>query len=405
MSIAKIVAERLGRAPSTIKSYVYDPSGEKARAVKARYVGVCRGCGAYTQPRNGKGDAYAYCKRCHAGAVERRWTRERVLDALLQWRARYGRLPLSYDWSRTRARRRGRAALERLGGEEWPAASVVGRLFGTWAAARTAACVENVDSPQTCGRSWSSRSLPRARPPLPRADRLRRRLDRRQRPVGNTGRHEPQHPDPIIDAELERAIEDPDPLRGIAQLAARGRRVRARSRRRHSHQGARLGPNGSQAPRRIARRRERAAGRRVGVHAPDALARTRGVQPRRVRSRRYVRNNHGSRDPPRRVKPRRPRPRTSISTSSTSSTAQPCGAHTRSVLPPKAVRGREDRGRASPVSRLSAMRSAGRLLPRVLDRRPGDKKENRGRAARFLSYGRSRSLRSGNWLRRPEGLV
>ena len=26
-----------------------------------RYVGVCRGCGAYTQPRNGKGDAYAYC--------------------------------------------------------------------------------------------------------------------------------------------------------------------------------------------------------------------------------------------------------------------------------------------------------------------------------------------------------
>ena len=42
-----------------------DPTGEKARAVKARYVGVCRGCGAYTQPRNGKGDAYAYCKACH----------------------------------------------------------------------------------------------------------------------------------------------------------------------------------------------------------------------------------------------------------------------------------------------------------------------------------------------------
>ena len=29
----------------------WDPTGEKARAVKARYVGVCRGCGAYTQPR------------------------------------------------------------------------------------------------------------------------------------------------------------------------------------------------------------------------------------------------------------------------------------------------------------------------------------------------------------------
>ena len=60
LSIAEI-ASRLGRARATIKAYFYDPTGEKARAVKARYVGVCRGCGAYTQPRNGKGDAYAYC--------------------------------------------------------------------------------------------------------------------------------------------------------------------------------------------------------------------------------------------------------------------------------------------------------------------------------------------------------
>jgi len=50
--------------------------------VKARYVGVCRGCGAYTQPRNGKGDAYAYCHACHPGAIERRWSRERVLEAM-----------------------------------------------------------------------------------------------------------------------------------------------------------------------------------------------------------------------------------------------------------------------------------------------------------------------------------
>jgi hypothetical protein len=31
--------------------------GEKAREVKARYRGVCRGCGAPTSARNGKGDA------------------------------------------------------------------------------------------------------------------------------------------------------------------------------------------------------------------------------------------------------------------------------------------------------------------------------------------------------------
>ncbi len=43
----------------------------------------------------------------------------------------------------------------------------------------------------------------------------------RQRPVGDTGRHEPQHPDAITDAELNRALEEPDPLRGIVQLTAR----------------------------------------------------------------------------------------------------------------------------------------------------------------------------------------
>src|ERR1700759_3669523 len=101
------IAGRLGRSPATVKAYFYDPTGEKARAVKARYVGVCRGCGAYTQPRNGKGDAYAYCKTCHPGAIERRWTQELVIAAMLEWRGLYGRLPSSYDWSRTQAWRRG----------------------------------------------------------------------------------------------------------------------------------------------------------------------------------------------------------------------------------------------------------------------------------------------------------
>jgi hypothetical protein len=43
----------------------------------------------------------------------------------------------------------------------------------------------------------------------------------RQQPVGDTGRHEPRRTDTIIDAELERALADPNPLRGIAQLTAR----------------------------------------------------------------------------------------------------------------------------------------------------------------------------------------
>ena len=132
------IADRLGRSPATVKAYFYDPTGEKARAVKARYVGVCRGCGADTQPRNGKGDAYAYCKRCHPGATEQRWTGERVVDAMLDWRRRYNRLPSSYDWSRTHARQRGGDAIVRLANGEWPPASVVTARFGSWHAARAA---------------------------------------------------------------------------------------------------------------------------------------------------------------------------------------------------------------------------------------------------------------------------
>jgi hypothetical protein len=149
----------------------YDPTGEKARAVKLRYVAVCRSCGAYTQPRNGKGDAYAYCKACHPGAIERRWSRARVTEATRSWEAQYDRLPSSYDWSRTYAGRRGGEALKRLADGEWPASSVVTRLFGTWAVARIGASRPNVES-------RSSRRSARHSPEGSAPDRGRRAGDR-----------------------------------------------------------------------------------------------------------------------------------------------------------------------------------------------------------------------------------
>ena len=37
------IARRLGRAEPTVKAYLYHPTGEKARAVNAPYVGACVG--------------------------------------------------------------------------------------------------------------------------------------------------------------------------------------------------------------------------------------------------------------------------------------------------------------------------------------------------------------------------
>ena len=135
LTIAEI-ARRLGRAPATVRAYLYDPTGEKAREVKARYRGVCRGCGAPTSARNGKGDAYPYCKKCHPGAIAREWTSERVREAMRAWHARYGSPPTSYDWSISHASRRGPDALGRLQDAEWPPASTVSEVYGSGAAAR-----------------------------------------------------------------------------------------------------------------------------------------------------------------------------------------------------------------------------------------------------------------------------
>jgi len=136
LTIAEI-ARRLGRAEATVKAYLYDPTGEKARAVKRRYQGVCGGCGAPTTARGGKGDAYGFCKSCHPGAIAPTRTRHWVRGAMHEWRERYGRPPSSTDWSRTHARRRGGEALERFRARDWSAPSTVIDIYGSWRAAHT----------------------------------------------------------------------------------------------------------------------------------------------------------------------------------------------------------------------------------------------------------------------------
>jgi hypothetical protein len=131
------LARRLGRQPSTIRGYLNDPDGEKARRRKERYRGHCEICGSETSGGDGPGRALPVCRRCRA-AAGRRWDRERVLAAMARWERRYGRPPTSYDWNATTARRRGQGAARRWREGHWPAASTVSEVFGGWRTARLA---------------------------------------------------------------------------------------------------------------------------------------------------------------------------------------------------------------------------------------------------------------------------
>jgi tRNA(Ile2) C34 agmatinyltransferase TiaS len=125
-SIAEI-ARLLGQAPATVKAYLSDPTGKKARAIKERYSGTCEVCGAATSAADGKGRASRRCQRCKPQALTT-WTRERVRAAHRAWYERFGFVASSYDWSGTHARRHGDAALERFEAGDWPSGPVIRRL-------------------------------------------------------------------------------------------------------------------------------------------------------------------------------------------------------------------------------------------------------------------------------------
>ena len=106
--------------------------------MKRRYQGVCRGCGAPTAARGGKGDAYQYCKRCHPGAIAPTRTREWVRDAMREWRALIRQSAVvdglvSHPRAHGVVARRSNACATGIGRHP----STVIDLYGTWAAARS----------------------------------------------------------------------------------------------------------------------------------------------------------------------------------------------------------------------------------------------------------------------------
>lgn len=141
LSIGQIAA-RLGRSPRTINAYLYDPDHAKAKAVKASYRGVCRGCGA---PTSGSGphSPRELCGRCN-GRASAKWTRQSIAQALRDWQERYGTQANSVDLSMNYAQAHAGERLRRLregwqDGRPWPPASVVQYHYGTVKRANQAA--------------------------------------------------------------------------------------------------------------------------------------------------------------------------------------------------------------------------------------------------------------------------
>jgi hypothetical protein len=118
-----------------VKAYLHDPIGEKAREVKARYRGVCRGLRRVNQRAQRQGRCVrllqALPSRGDRAAMDPR--AEPRGDARLAKRATALRPP-RMTGSRTHAKRRGGEALNRLQAGEWPAPSNVIDLYGSWAA-------------------------------------------------------------------------------------------------------------------------------------------------------------------------------------------------------------------------------------------------------------------------------
>ncbi len=131
------IAVRLGRSRATIREYLYDPDGSKARLLKERYSGECSRCGARTSG-SGPGDPKTVCGRCN-GAASAKWDRPRIEQALRAWYRRHGKpatsTDLSLSYARARAPHDGGKRLRRLHedweGGPWPAASVVQYHYGT----------------------------------------------------------------------------------------------------------------------------------------------------------------------------------------------------------------------------------------------------------------------------------
>lgn len=103
---------------------------QKEAKRKRKYGGKCIDCGARTTYKTG-GTAVR-CKQCRNiyQSETKKWTRERVIEAIQRWNEIYGCPPLSTDWNSTIARQMGKPTPE---GGPYPTTNTVQGQFSGWA--------------------------------------------------------------------------------------------------------------------------------------------------------------------------------------------------------------------------------------------------------------------------------
>lgn len=115
---------------------------EKCR--KMQYSIPCVDCGKPLDGSNGRGpNAPERCLPCTA-IHNRKWTEERIIDAMHEFERRYGYPPTSVDWNPAHARNNcyGHIAdkiAKRFDPDVFPSSAVVQGRFGSWNAAMEAA--------------------------------------------------------------------------------------------------------------------------------------------------------------------------------------------------------------------------------------------------------------------------
>jgi hypothetical protein len=133
------IGERLGVSLTTACDYYLDPTGDSARARKAKTNGACRDCG---QPTTSDGSYIPErCRPCrfafdHAASVA--W----IIDSIRDWAEMFGVPPSSSDWNQSMCRIRGwqsKIARYASTGRDWPSTNAAQSTFGSWNAALEAA--------------------------------------------------------------------------------------------------------------------------------------------------------------------------------------------------------------------------------------------------------------------------